>query len=100
MEELRIKEEDYKNLLVASLPTRPTAPAAFGGKGYSAAELKEAFDKFPTFLANRFNLLLEYIDNGDILTLNNHQSGDNLAILLDDMRRAIDVILNHLGISV
>ena len=55
----KITDGDIADKKVASLPTRPTAPAAFGGKGYTATELKEAFDKLPMFLVERYNQLID-----------------------------------------
>lgn len=60
------KAELDKNSIV-SLPTRPTAPVAFGGKGYTSTEMKAAFDKLPTLIAERLNLLLDDIEDGEIL---------------------------------
>ena len=100
MEEIKITEEDYKDLLIASLPTRPTAPAAFGGKGYSATELKEAFDAFPMLISKRLNMLLEYIEKGYILSYIKCPSGDDLEYVLEQIQNTLSVILNHLGISV
>ena len=57
----RITEEEISELSVSSLPTRPTAPKAFGGRGYTAAEMKGAFDKLPLLVIARFNELLEDI---------------------------------------
>ena len=45
-----ITESEVAALKVASLPTRPTAKEAFGGKGFSAEEMKAAFDRFPEFI--------------------------------------------------
>ncbi len=50
--------DEYK---VASLPTRPTAPTAFGGSGYSAEKLKQAFDLLPLFVNSRMNDLVDDI---------------------------------------
>lgn len=50
--------EDKK---IASLPSRPTAPTSFGGRGYTAREMKEAFDKLPLFIIERFNTLIDDI---------------------------------------
>lgn len=50
--------DDYK---VASLPTRPNAKSALGGAGYSAEELKAAFDKLPLYLNSRINDLVDDI---------------------------------------
>ena len=73
MKTTKIIEDEIKDLKVASLPTRPTADSAFGGKGYSASDMKAAFDKLPLFIISRFNSLLDDIfeDGGiadDILT--------------------------------
>ena len=46
---------------ISSLPSRPTAPSAFGGKGYTAADMKEAFDRLPLFIVEKFNSLLDDI---------------------------------------
>ncbi len=54
-----ITEEELEPLKVASLPTRPTAPEYFGGLGYSAKNMKEAFDRLPLFLAEVLNSLIE-----------------------------------------
>ena len=62
MKSTKIKDGDINDKKVSSLPTRPTAPAAFGGKGYTATELKEAFDALPLFLVEKYNELI-----GDIL---------------------------------
>ena len=58
MQTQRITEGEISELKVASLPSRPTAPAAFGGRGYTATQMKEAFDKLPLFIIERFNSLL------------------------------------------
>ena len=61
MKTTKIKEEEIKDLKIASLPTRPTADTGFGGKGYSASDMKAAFDKLPLFIIERFNSLFEDI---------------------------------------
>ena len=48
-------------LQISSLPTRPTASASFGGSGYDAKAMKEAFDKLPLFIIERFNTLIDDI---------------------------------------
>ena len=50
-------------LRVASLPSRPTAPSSFGGKGYTSTEMKEAFDKLPNLIAERLNSLIEDVSD-------------------------------------
>ena len=62
----KIPDSEIESLRVASLPTRPTAPTAFGGKGYSATEMKEAFDKLPLRIVDAFNLLVAEIEAGVI----------------------------------
>ncbi len=57
----KILNSEIDDLKIASLPTRPTAPTAFGGKGYTASDMKAAFDKLPLFIIERFNTLLEDI---------------------------------------
>ena len=57
----RITDEEARELSVSSLPTRPTAPKAFGGRGYTASDMKGAFDKLPFLIVTRFNSLLDDI---------------------------------------
>lgn len=70
MKSKKITDGEISAMKVASLPTRPTAPAAFGGKGYTATELKEAFDKLPLFLVDRYNELIGdiYGEDGESIT--------------------------------
>lgn len=62
----KITESEINSLKVASLPTRPTAPTAFGGKGYTATEMKEAFDKLPLRIIESFNMLIDEVENGSL----------------------------------
>ena len=57
----KITEEDIRNMKISSLPTRPTAPSSLGGRGYTSAEMRAAFDRLPLYIIERFNLLLEDI---------------------------------------
>ena len=57
-----ILESEYASLRISALPSRPTASSAFGGRGYTASQLKEAFDQLPMLLVARFNALLEDIE--------------------------------------
>ena len=61
-----ITDSEINQLKVASLPTRPTAPTAFGGKGYTSTEMKEAFDKLPLRIIQEFNLLVKEIKSGAV----------------------------------
>ena len=62
----KITESEIAPLSVASLPTRPTAPTAFGGKGLTSAEMKAAFDKLPLLAIERLNELIDDINTGRI----------------------------------
>ena len=65
----KILDSEIEALSVASLPTRPTAPTAFGGSGYTATEMKAAFDRLPLRIIEGFNSLLSEIENGALLEL-------------------------------
>ena len=65
----KLTEEEMAPLRIASLPTRPTAPTAFGGKGYTASEMKAAFDRLPMLIAERLNALICDIESGEITKL-------------------------------
>lgn len=65
----KITESEIQPLSIASLPTRPTAPTAFGGRGYSSVEMKECFDKLPRLIIERLNLLIDELDSGLIQRL-------------------------------
>ena len=62
MKATKITNADIAPLRLTSLPSRPTAPKAYGGLGYTAAQMKAAFDAFPMFLANKFNALMTVVD--------------------------------------
>lgn len=66
MKATKITDSEREPLLIASLPTRPTAPSAFGGKGYTATDMKAAFDKLPLLIIERFNSLIEDIKSGEV----------------------------------
>ena len=61
MKTTKILTEEISDLTVSSLPTRPTSPIALGGRGYSSAEMKQAFDKLPLFIIERLNSLIDDI---------------------------------------
>ena len=56
-----ITDEEIELMKVAALPNRPTAPPEYGGNGYTAKEMKEAFDKLPLYLVARLNDLIDDI---------------------------------------
>ncbi len=62
MRSRKINEGEIADMRISSLPTRPTAPPSFGGRGYTPAEAKAAFDKLPLYIIERYNELI-----GDIL---------------------------------
>ena len=63
MKTKKITDEEIAEIRVSSLPTRPTAPSSFGGRGFTAAEIKSAFDRLPAFIIERFNSLLTDIES-------------------------------------
>ena len=86
-----ILESDYASLRISALPSRPTASAAFGGRGYTATQLKEAFDQLPLLLIERFNRLLSDIGASGQGSLaaeipTGIESGHTLKNLFDDVR--------------
>ena len=58
MKARKIESADVKELLVSSLPTRPTAPRSLGGMGYGAKEMKDAFDRLPLYVIEKYNDLI------------------------------------------
>lgn len=63
MKAKKILNSDIEHILISSLPSHPTAPRAFGGRGYSATEMKEAFDKLPLHIVEEYNKLISDIQN-------------------------------------
>ena len=57
----KITDADVAGFKISSLPTRPTAPTSLGGRGYSSKEMKEAFDRLPLYIIEKFNLLVDDI---------------------------------------
>lgn len=53
-----ISSAEISDMKVSSLPTRPTAPGSFGGRGYTAKDMKEAFDRLPLYIIERINSLI------------------------------------------
>ena len=58
----KITESEIEDIKIASLPTRPTMPQAYGGIGYSSKDMKEAFDKLPLYVMERLNSLIGDIE--------------------------------------
>lgn len=65
MNTTKITDSEIAKLKVSSLPTRPTAPSSFGGRGYTANDMKAAFDRLPVFIIEKFNSLLDDIISTD-----------------------------------
>ncbi len=59
-----IQESEIEPIAIASLPTRPTATTAFGGKGYTANEMKACFDALPRLAIERLNQLITELQDG------------------------------------
>ncbi len=71
-----IENEEIEQMKISSLPTRPTASSAFGGKGYTAAQMKAAFDRLPLFIIEKFNTLISDIsDSGENSIANDIKTG-------------------------
>ena len=61
MKATKILENEIKDIRISSLPSRPNSEASMGGRSYSAAEMKAAFDRLPLFIIDRFNQLIDDI---------------------------------------
>ena len=61
MKATKMLNEEVAPLAVSSLPTHPTAPTGLGGKSYTSRDMKEAFDKLPMLIIERFNALIDDI---------------------------------------
>lgn len=90
MNTTKILESEISDFKISSLPSRPTAPTAFGGKGYTSAEMKAAFDKLPLYIIERFNMLLDDIASDDDNSLcaeipTGIKEGHTLKNLFDDI---------------
>ena len=63
MKTTKILPGEITQLKVASLPSRPTASADVGGRGYTPMQMKEAFDRLPLFIIERLNGLIGELSN-------------------------------------
>ena len=78
MKAKKIYNSDIADILISSLPSRPTAPRELGGRGYGAAEMKAAFDALPLYIKDRLNLLIDSISSsGDDSLSRSIQTGIN-----------------------
>lgn len=64
---LEIKPSEAKAVEVASLPTRPTSSATYGGRGLTAQQMKAAYDAYPALIKERFNALIADLLSGSAL---------------------------------
>lgn len=64
---LEIKPSEAKAVEVASLPTRPTSSATYGGRGLTAQQMKAAYDAYPALIKERFNSLIADLLSGSAL---------------------------------
>ena len=80
MKTQKLLSSEITPLRVSSLPTRPTAPASMGGKGYTPAQMKAAFDKLPLLIAERFNSLIDDITTGCVLEAIEVAVGDGMKL--------------------
>ena len=86
----KITEGEIADIKISSLPSRPTAPKAFGGRGYTARDMKAAFDMLPLFIIARFNSLIDDIcDTGEgslaAAVPTGIKAGHTLAALFEDV---------------
>lgn len=66
MKATKILETEIHAAGVCSLPSRPTAPEAFGGGGYSSADLRAAFDRLPLLVIRRLNMMIDDVKDGSL----------------------------------
>ena len=104
----KITDSEVAPLQIASLPTRPTAPTSFGGKGMTSVEMKEAFDKLPMLAISRLNELIDDVTSGRIasaIPVLGTNKLDNLEELMygienGDLANAITVLGTPLSTSI
>lgn len=88
MKTKRISDGEITPLKISSLPSRPTLPTQYGGRGYSASDMKEAFDALPLLIAQRLNSLIDDIsaDFDASIATEIHTGSDSLPTLSDIFR--------------
>lgn len=96
-----IKDTDVEALKVSSLPSRPTAPKSFGGAGYTAKEMKAAFDRLPLYIIERLNEIIEAVGDEDGIIADmpsGIREGHTLKQLIEDVTNGnLSSYLNVLG---
>lgn len=91
MKTTKILPSETDHLRISSLPTRPTAPTEYGGRGYTSADMKAAFDKLPLLIIERFNSLMDDIADDKEHSLLSALStglyeGHTVSDLIDDLK--------------
>lgn len=91
MKAKKIYNSDIADILISSLPTRPTASREYGGMGYGATEMKAAFDKLPLYIIENFNALLSDVESSGDNSLaaaipTDIKDGHTLYTLFEDIR--------------
>ena len=86
-----ILSAEIASLKISSLPSRPTAPVTFGGRGYTATEMKAAFDALPLYIIERLNALIEELESESFSSVllespTGFGDGHSLADLLEDIQ--------------
>lgn len=97
---LEIKPSEAKAVEIASLPTRPTSSATYGGRGLTAQEMKKAYDAYPALIKERFNALIADLLSGiainDIpFSIPSHEPfGENIEQTVKGFLDAVGAILD------
>ncbi len=127
MRSKKITEAEIADLKVAALPTRPNAATRYGGGGYSAADVKAAFDRLPLYIIEKYNLLIDDIlgESNESISdaiktnftpthtlanmLSDIPSGDfayylrvgdgYLNSVISELKEKLDAVIAHLGLS-
>ena len=94
MKAKKIQTSDISDILVSSLPSRPTAPRSLGGMGYGASEMKHACARLPLYIAERYNELISDIKSlgDDSLAAaipTGIKNGHKLNALFDDIETGV-----------
>ncbi len=94
-----ITEREMKSASISILPVHPNRQRALGGRELTPAEAKEAFDRLPRLVAERYNELVEEIRDGSYLasvpygentTLRDHL--DELTVRLGGAEETLDTL--------
>ena len=98
-----IQESEIQPVAIASLPTRPTISTALGGRGFTASEMRAAFDALPRLIISRLNQLIAELGDGLVETLAKEihielpEGGYCFGDLLEDFEEG--TLVNHLTLG-